>query len=482
MADTRDFNRVHPDYKTTEDVRVKARDLYEGSDVVKSETKKATYLIQGKNEDTTDYDRRVKRAVLDPFVEKIILARQALLFSKEAKREIAPDLKAFEPDVDNQGTPSNLYFMGVAENAQIDGLHWVLVNHTRLPESGYPSAAAERDAGHRPFFESVPAASVLDWAVDTDQKLIWVIIKENSIVSRTEDQVGLDPAVTPAWTIWTRTEWIQYEQASKSATGTDSRYIETARASHNLGVVPIVPFYGTKRSEFSGWPVTRSVLDHVVQIYNKDSDLDWFEHLSSHPIPYVVSPTKMEKMDVGDGLWIQSGQGDVIQVAYLEPTGAGFSSIRASIEDLRYRILSIALAQAKKDSAQVQSQDAQREDRRMFASSLKTVSQWFEDSELQCWEIMAKWRGKADAKIEISYNRDFDDKMIQFTMVQALRGLVDNNDLTKRTLLELFKRYEILPPDLDIEKELEAVKAQEREAQLMMMNTITQQAGQETGT
>ncbi|KKK90349.1 hypothetical protein LCGC14_2723890, partial [marine sediment metagenome] len=274
-----DLKITHPDYDDTAVVRKKSRDLYEGNDVVKTVGNRERYLYKEKNESDDDYELRVKRAALDPWVEKIINARQALLFAKPITRELPERLAEFEDDVDNRGNNADVFFQEVARESQIDGIRWVLVDMPRLPEGGFASLAAENEAGHRPFFQQIPAANVIDWAVGADGKLLWAVVYEAETEDRS-DTWGDAADTTDRWKVWTRQEWIVYEEKTGEDGAKKGDFTEANRQPHGLEVVPLIPFFGTRRTGFSGWPVARTVLDHILQIFNKESDLDWFERFS----------------------------------------------------------------------------------------------------------------------------------------------------------------------------------------------------------
>jgi len=197
----------------------------------------------------------------------------------------------------------------------------------------------------------------------------------------------------------------------------------------------------------------------VVLIYNKQSDLDWYESLAAHPIPYIVSPDPPARMDVTRGLHVRPSPDTTVQIGYLEISGAGFTSLRESIKDLERKIYATALAQAMRDTAQVEAADTQREDRKTFSSSLMAAAQNYERAERECWRLMAAW-GKEAGEITITYNRDFDDVLIATEMIATFNALADSGRLTTRTLLRLLQEGERLPADLDIEAELRELDAQ----------------------
>ncbi len=481
------LTNTHEDYTKTEEVRIKSRDLFEGSEEVKAKTK--TYLFQGVNEGDDQYTNRLKRAALDPFAEKIIKARHSLIFSKEHERTLPATLKKFENDVDNCRTPAEAFFSDLNIDSQVDGIAWVLIDMPKPPidESGEPieldNARQEEEAGQRPYFTQIAAADVLDWAVDDDNELIWAVVRGTRFKEDVSQGWGQTRTIKTTWTVWTTAEWIKYEESEEPAKGKKAteRYSIVDRGEHNLGTVPLVPILGVKYTKFSGWSVTKKVNDHIILLYNKESDLDHFEELAAHPIPYVISSEKPDLLDAGKGIWIPVGDGgEKVDIGMLEPTGKGFESARLSMADLRFRILSIALSQSKRETAQVESADAQREDRRIFSSSLKTTSRNAEKGEQRCWEIMALWI-KEPGTIKITYNRDFDDRMIEAAMLKEFSTLVAEENLTSETFLRILKSVEVLPSWVDVDEEIAKLKAISANSASSVLSTLHAEEQREQG-
>jgi hypothetical protein len=162
-------------------------------------------------------------------------------------------------------------------------------------------------------------------------------------------------------------------------------------------------------------------------------------------------------LDVAKGLWFRSHPSVQTQIGYLETTGSSFSSIRESIRELQAKVYAIALAQAQKDSAQIQAAEGQREDRKIFTSSLRMTSVAYEAAELRCWTLMAAW-AKDGGKCEVKYDRDFDDRTVETAMITTLADLVDRDIITKRTFLQALVNGEVLELPDGVDAELDAVE------------------------
>jgi len=172
MAET-NLDNEHEEYTATLDARTKSRDLYEGWSAVKAKT--TTYLYKEPRESDDEYTVRLNRAVIDNWVEKIVQARQAVMFRKVPKRTLPAALEALATDVDRNGGSADSFFEAASFEAQVDGYHWVAVDMPKAPEAGHTSLAEEKASRHRPFFEQIPANSVPDWEVGPDGQLVWAV-------------------------------------------------------------------------------------------------------------------------------------------------------------------------------------------------------------------------------------------------------------------------------------------------------------------
>ncbi len=458
-----EFGSTHPDYEATRGARVMSRDFYEGTAAVRA--KGTTYLKQETNESDGDYQTRLARAVVDNYVEKIVVERQAYLWKKPPTRELTPALERSADNVDRQGTDADSFFREVTREAQIDGIRWVAADMPRMPDSGFSSLLEQEQAGHRFFFESIPGANVVDWSVDENGALLWAIIEQNTIQPREEP--GGEAEGEVQYKVWTRKEWRLYEvNEASSQTGDTSTWTLVDSGGHDLGVVPLVPFLGQKHTAYSGWPVARPVLHHIALIYNKSSDMDWYERLSAHPVLLGMGPEKPEQIETTGGIWI-TDDGSAARpptLTYLEPSGTALQTQRASISDLEDRIYAIALAQTKRETAQAQAADTLREDRAVFTASLAAAAVAYEKCEQRCWQLAATWAGEQAGRVSVEYHKDFNELAITPQMIQTLNALADSDRLTTQTLLQHLKQSGLLPEDFDVDEELRELEEQKAQS------------------
>jgi len=410
-----DLNNTHPFYEADQALRVKARDLFSGAEVVLSATNVETYLLKSDNESTALYTIRKARAVYDNWVAGVINARQALLWRKAPTRNLPGPLDALLDNVNRKRDSADTFFWRVAQNAQVEGLWWVLVDKPRV--AAIPvSAAEEQSMGIRPFFEAIEPDRVLDWAVGDDRALLWAVVARD--VSKYDEaeggrQPGQEDEAVAERVTWTRSEWIVYREAENAG------YVEVDRGTHGLGAVPLVPFYGEYKDDFRGRPVVADILPHCINLLNKFSDRDMAEFMVCNAIPYVISQDNPGELTAGamKGMFIKAVEGAQCEIGYLEPSGNGISACRESERDLIRRIAEIALRQAKTDTAQAQAADSLKEEKREFSAGLAPASRMYQSGETECWRLAGLWLNQRNLDPEIAYNQDFDDDRIGADMV-----------------------------------------------------------------
>lgn len=492
--DSLDLECTHPFYDKVYPVRKRALDLYVGGDVV--EEAGEAYLYRLSNEDQDLYDFRLKRAVFDNWVEPIVTARQAVLWRKSPDRSSLPtQVAGFVEDVDCNGTAADTFFERVTEAAQAGGMYWVLIDAPRAPfevdeegnilvdGEGEPivkevsSQQEAEEQGVRPSMFAIHPDNVLDWEYGPDNRLNYAVIKYAESKSAGP---GRGRETQERWVVWTRINWTIFAiEDNNSDSGEVVRYKQLNTGNHNIGDVPLVPFYGTYVSPGLGYPVTRSVLKHNLSIYNKFSDRDMAEHITNNPIPVHIGYEDVQGFNVnwGTGMFVKIPQGATVppEVFYLEAKASGITASRESEKDLIRRIVETALWQAKRDTAQVESHETLKAQRETFNSSMHSVAVMSEASENLCWVYMARFAGMSVVEsnnIGVEYNKDFTDKAIADGFVVALSNLVEAKQLSRETFWQMLKRGEILASDFDSDAERNRI-AQETDLDVPAPASIT---------
>lgn len=456
----------HPEYTATKASRELARLLYEAGGAV-YETD-AGVLIQETNEPDADYKKRLARAALDPWVEIVVTARQAMLFRNDHIRELPAGLSKYAQDVDMKGTPADQFFSQVVENAQVDGISWVLADMPTQPDGGLNTLAAEQRANHRPFFQYVPGANVLDWRAD-DGVLFWAVVAEGTPDVR--ERPGSALVTETRYKVWYPDHW-ELWQRSTSDEGTT--YVIVGEGNNTSGVVPLVPFFGVKKTDFSGWPVTKTLHRQITLAFNKLSDQDWNHRLSAHPVLSIIAPENPEELNLSGGIYLSSeGVGDAkIEIKYLEPSGSASGQIDEAVARLERIILETALAQAQNDTKQVQSADSKRETRKLFDARLAVASRSAEASEINAWNVMSMWMGGPELPDKaVVYNRDFNDQMIAVEMIDRLKALAEDGHIREITFLNALAKSEVV--DIKPEEELDGAKEEREEKVRTDFNAVS---------
>lgn len=459
------FDLVNPEHAAFATSRETSADLFAGRSVVKAAGDR--YLFRSVREPDDWFAWRLKRAVYTNWLRAVIEARDALLWRKSPVREgLPPVLEARLLNVDRKRNSADAFFRDRCIRAEVDGVSFVLVN--RPPAASAAVSRAEEQAlDGTAYFEPVSAADMLDWSVGDDGALEWCVIKRDGYAPR---QPGIKPKPIYRRLVWTRKEIAVFERLGKSGD-----FAQVGEAALNpIGAVPVVPFYGA-RVDSNVWglglPIGEDILNHCLDIYNSMSDAQAAMFLSCNPIFVTITPERHvpQEIDATHGkslALVSTPGGGTVDAKWLEIGGAGIQVVLAHVGGTVRTIYEIALRQAKRDTAQVQAADSMREDQRVFRASLATVSKSREESEAECWRFAALWESVTEEqadRIAISYKKDFDDRMIEAQMLDAISRLAEGGIVSRRTIFEdVIKRGEIVSSDRSWEEEQEVI-ARERE-------------------
>ena len=451
-------------YKNNKSTRRQSRDFYIGEKAVKA--KAETYLLKSGNESTAFYTRRLERAVFDNYLKPVVQSRTSLMWSTSPDRSkgFPPELELFIKDVDRNGTHIDSLMSQASTDALVDGITWIKVDSDSFDDSEISKQEAA-DRNLRPFAVQVQAEDVIDYQFD-EHGLTFLVMKR---LHSQRVEPGIDAKPIDQRLVWTRDQFAIFQPKNPEVdpSKVKRKWVLVGTIQENkIKRVPFVPVYGWWIAEFDGLPIGIDIIGHILSIYNKFSDRDVAEMLTNNPVPYIISANKPQQVDLadGNGLWVEALSGLRQEVAYLEHSGNGLESSRLSERELINRIYEIALFQTKMQTRQVESAEGQRENTKVFASSLTSVSTKLQSSEHGVWNLMLMYLSSKEidpsADAIVTYNKEYDDNEIDASFLTALGKLVVSRTLSRRTLLEEMKRAGVITDEeWDIEEELRRIES-----------------------
>lgn len=249
-----------------------------------------SYLVPHVRETLDKYMRRKALSYYANYVKTVVNAMTDPVFRKQAVRDWDGRTQdnalfsIFQRDIDRKGTTIQRFMKKALKKAKLHGVCFIAVDNTPNPTPTKASAIANRAL---PYAYLVQAWQITDYECNSDGILTRI---SYDVYSRKSTNAIMSRTITEKWT-WTETAW------EKRSGG------ETLAEEHNLGVVPVIPLFGTDVDDGDILPVSDmlSIARINLAIFNLCSELR--ELLRNQAFATLCFPvTKNIDMDALEGL------------------------------------------------------------------------------------------------------------------------------------------------------------------------------------
>ncbi len=444
------LDRKHPLYLSQLAEWNRARDCYEGGSRIEG---RSDYLPKHERETAGNYRVRLSRAAYSNFCLPMIESFTGQIWRRGPVRELPVGLKGLAGDVDRRGTPADAFFKNVTQNAQVEGIRFVLVDYPDTSE--VRSRADENAFGVRPYFIDLDPRRVLDWAFvpgpDGRERLAWVVIEEDVEV-RAEPFVG--HAKEKRYRLWRPDGWELWKHDA-----VEKGPKKLAEGRNSLGEIPLAVFYSDCVGAFQGRSALHGILSLCLLHFRKASDRDNSEFWAGMPTWVFKNWPEDQEVVIGAGNGIVTPGRDS-EVEILEHSGTAIESMRRSETDLISAIFEISMRQVRRTSRLVESAESKAIDRHNLVSVLQERSRRSGRAEEQCWRWAARWMGLSPDDIRVEYNQDMDPVQIADGLISGLNQMRMNGDLSRETLWDFLRKKHVLDEDFDPELERERLRVE----------------------
>ncbi|MBI4774223.1 MAG: DUF4055 domain-containing protein [Deltaproteobacteria bacterium] len=444
MPESIKLDRKHPTYLAQFAEWQKARDCYEGADCIEG---RADYLPKHERETQANYINRLKRAAYTNFCLPIIENFTGQIWRNSPVRELPERMSSLVEDVDRQGAPADAFFKSVTQDAQVEGIRFVLVD--------YPDTRNVRDRQQeqllriRPYFVEIDSRRVLDWAFaqrpDGSRQLAWVVIEEEIEL---EGVPFIERKAETRYRVWYLDRWQVWRHDPKTD---KAEMLDEGR--NSIGEVPLVPFYSDFKGPFCGRSALHGVLSLCLAHYRKWSDRDNSEFWAGMPTWVFKNWPEDSEVVIGSGNGIVTPNRDS-DVEIIEHSGTAIESMRKTEMDIISAIFDIAMRQVRRTTRLVESAESKRIDRDNISSVLQERARRFQAAETRCWQLAAKWLGQDPGAIRIQYNQEMEPEGASDGLFSQLNTARQNGDISRRTFLEWLQKRRVLDEKLQVDQEL----------------------------
>jgi hypothetical protein len=400
-----------------------------------------TYLPKEPREDDDAYRTRVDRSVLSPYTSRLIETAAGAILRKPI--QITGDQYWIDlaEDIDGLGSSINEYALRALVSSLTYGHSAILVDYPAA--AGALNLAEERAMGRRPYFVHVDAPQIWGWRKETGtNRLLQVRIHDYDV--RPLNEFGEE----------------QIEQMRVIYPGRYDLYtlgqdvVEfTASGGYSLDEIPLVPIYSNRRGLLVSQPPLLDIANLNITHYQRQADLIHALHIAAMPTLVLEGwddTTGSATMGVNYAIAMQPGN----KAYYVQADATSFDAQMAELQSLEQQMSTLGVTKLFGQKFVAESAEAKRIDQAQSNSVLSILSQELESCLNQAFAYAARYVGIEPPQITI--DRDFDYYRLLGQDIAVLAQLNQMGKISDPLLLEILRRGEILPDNIDIDTEVQA--------------------------
>ena len=404
-----------------------------------------TYLPQEPREDDDAYQTRVDRSVLSPYTSRLIETAAGAILRKPIHIEGDPYWLELSDNIDGLGSDINEYARRALISSLTYGHSAVLVDYPSA--MGARNLAEERAQGRRPYFIHVDAPQIWGWrqaSTMPGSPLTQVRIHEYTtrpLNDFGEEQIEQMRVIYPG-------RYDLYTLGEDVVEFTES-------GGYSLDQIPLVPIYSNRRGMLRSLPPLLDIANLNLTHYQRQADLIHALHIAAMPTLVLEGwddTTGSATMGVNYAIAMQPGN----KAYYVQADATSFNAQMEEIQSLEQQMSTLGVTKLLGQKFVAESAEAKRIDQAQSNSVLSIISQELESALNQAYGFAAEYVGIAPPTISI--DRDFDYYRLIGQDVSVLAQLSQMGKITDQMLLEILRRGEILPDNINIEEELQAIK------------------------
>jgi hypothetical protein len=457
-------NSTHPDYNKHLNQWTRCRDVMCGQDAVHAAGEK--YLPMLKEQSAPDYQAYVLRTPFYNATWRTISGLVGMMLRKPPTVNVPENVKPLLKDVNQSGTPFQLFLQEVCNDALGIGRLGILVDYPVA--SPTITLADAQAAGLRPTMQIYCTESIINWKcehINGSYMLTMVVLKEKAAIPKDrytddyEDRYRVLVLVEGKYTVEL---WRMKSKDGK----TEEEMLDSYVPLMNNAPLPYIPFVFIGPDGISVAPEDPPLIDLVnvnLSHYRTNADFEHGCHFVGLPTPWIAGykpANDNEKLYIGSATaWIFP-EPDA-KAGYLEFTGQGLTALKDNLasKEQQMAILGARMLEPQKKAAEASDSASIR--RKGEESLLASMAQAISLGMTTALKWFVEWAGGAvtdDTKAEL--NRNFFPKPLTAQDLTALVNAWQQAAFSDQTLFENLQQGEII----DSEKTLEAEQAEQNTA------------------
>jgi hypothetical protein len=402
-----------------------------------------TYLPQEPREDDDAYTTRVDRSVLSPYTSRLIETAAGAILRKPIHIEGDDYWLRLSEDIDGLGSNINEYARRALVSSLTYGHSAILVDYPAA--MGARNLAEERAQGRRPYFIHVDAPQIWGWRQASTMPgapLTQVRIHEYTtrpLNDFGEEQIEQMRVIYPGrYDLYTLGEdVVEFSQSG----------------GYSLDQIPLVPIYSNRRGMLRSQPPLLDIANLNITHYQRQADLIHALHIAAMPTLVLEGwddTTGSATMGVNYAIAMQPGN----KAYYVQADATSFDAQMQELQSLEGQMSTLGVTKLFGQKFVAESAEAKRIDQAQSNSVLSIISQELESALNQAFSFAAQYVGIEPP--EITIDRDFDYYRLIGQDVSVLAQLNQMGKISDSMLLEILRRGEVLPDNINVENEVEA--------------------------
>jgi hypothetical protein len=377
--------------------------------------------------------------------------------TRKSPAGVSGRVKPWLEDVDRQGRNLHSFAADLAEEALSHGLTGILVDAP--PAQGLRTLAEEQAAGIRPYFVHIRHDAILGWKTEATSS--GIRLKQLRLLESVEEDDGeFGTKMVEQVRVLEPGKWTTYRKIAPD--GGKAVWTEYQTGTTKVPEIPFVPIYGRRADFMIGTPPMIELGHANVEHWQSKSDQQNILHVARVPILFGKELGAKTALAVGANALIKATSKDA-DLKYVEHSGKAIEAGRTSILDLedRMRQIGAELLVLKPGNRTVVETLADNEQGKC---DLQRMMESMEDGLDTAIDFMAQFAGER-SEAHVTIFKDFGVANLAEASAQLLAEMNGDGTLSDATLLNEMKRRGIISPDVDVDKEITAARADAKDRQ-----------------
>lgn len=420
----------------------------------------------GERKKPAAYNARINRTDFYPGFSECLDDLTGAVFKKDITlEEASAKQKEHAENVDQQGNNLSVFAKNVFRNAEKYSISYILVEYPTMEKGA--SLYDEQRAGARPYWREVtpPNLIFLDSKTINGQEMLTEIrIKEstkerNGFIISTGNQIRRYVQIFDANGQPEAVKWEVYKKLKDKDEYPDKP--DFSGILNPIKRIPLVPVY-TKQN---GFMRGRWRLEHCawLNVIHWQSSSDQRNILRVVRCPILAHAGMFTKIDNDMIIGPNTHQGTTNpdgKMWYVEHSGAAIESGAKDLETLKSEMSMVGKNMAIKKTGSITATEAGI-NAAQSQSELQSDAKSLEDAIENCYIFNGEWTGDATPAPKARANTDFGILESDSGNNTVLLNSCNNGKLSNRTYLLELKRRNQLAESVDIDAELEQIKAEQ---------------------